>query len=652
MDLPMNLQPAIATAGLPKSTLRDPAEETQPVRVGAATILMLAAWIGLIAGFLDLGLMAIKRRVIEGDFYRLGGDFAWIIPVAATLLVLVPAIVLCLIAQIRGGSVRLGLVVGLLSFVGFLDVSARLPLDLWASLLLCCGLAVQLARLVRRRRTAFLRLARRTVILLAGAVLTIMLATKGGRAWSEHRAAAALPPAPVGARNVLLIVWDTVRAENLSLNGYERPTSPNLERLAGHGVRFDLAFSTSSWTLPSHASLFTGRWPHELGVDWKSPLRDDVPTLAEYLAAHGYDTAGFAANLDYCNRESGLARGFAHFEDYPINLYEALSRYLALGNRLEVSDWACTLGMLLEKFSKRSYQRLIPRSREHAKNAAAVDSAFLGWLSRRQESRRPFFAFLNYNDAHTPYEVPDQSIPGFGLRPASSRDRLILLGWHAADKAKLEYHDVRMAIDVYDDCIAYLDRRLGILLQELSRRNVLDDTLVIVTSDHGEHLGDHLLFFHGCSLYRQLVQVPLVIVDPKGAAGRIIAEPVSLRDVPATVVDLLGLGPDAPFPGRSLAGFSGRLPQAATPPAEPLLMETTKPQFLTNQGREPAAKGPMKSLIAAGMHYIRDGDGLEELYVLQSDPKESTNFAATPNARAPLERFRNTLRSMLKQKLH
>jgi arylsulfatase A-like enzyme len=646
----MSRQPAIATAGVPKSTVHEAREESHPVRAGTTTILMLAAWIGLIAGFLDLGLMVIKRRVIEGDFYRLGGDFAWIIPAGTTLLVLVPAIVLCLIAQIRGGSLRLGLVVGLLSFIGFLDVSARLPVDLWASLLLCCGLAVQSARLVGRRRTAFLRLVRRTVVLLAGAVLAIMLATKGSRAWSEHRAAAALPPAPVGARNVLLIVWDTVRAENLSLNGYERPTSPNLERLAGRGVRFDLAFSTSSWTLPSHASLFTGRWPHDLGVDWKSPLRDDVPTLAEYLAAHGYDTAGFAANLDYCNRETGLARGFAHFEDYPIDLYEALSRYLALGNRLELSDWACALGIILEKYSGRSYYKRIPRSREHAKNGAAVDSAFLGWLSRRQERRRPFFAFLNYNDAHTPYEVPDRSIPGFGLRPASSRDRLILLGWHTADKAKLEYHDVRMAVDVYDDCIAYLDKRLGMLLEELGQRGVLDDTLVIVTSDHGEHLGDHLLFFHGCSLYRQLVQVPLVIVDPKGVAGRVVAEPVSLRDVPATVVDVLGLGQDAPFPGRSLPGFSSRLSQAVAPAAEPLLMETSKPLLLTNQGREPAAKGPMKSLVAAGMHYIRDGDGLEELYVLQSDPKETTNFAAAPNAQAPLQRFRTALRSMLKQK--
>jgi arylsulfatase A-like enzyme len=645
----MGLQSATVTGGVFKSMVREAALESHPARVTTVTILVLAAWIGLTAGFLDLGLMVIRRRVIEGDFYRLGGDFAWIIPSGVTVLVLAPAIVLSLIACMRGGTASLRAAVGLLSFVGFFDVSARLPLDLWASLLLCGGLAAQLARLAGRRPLAFLRLIRRTAPLLAGALLLIMLGTIGGRGWSEHRAAAALPPAPAGARNVLLIVWDTVRAGNLSLYGYERPTSPNLERLASRGVRFDRAFSTSCWTLPAHASLFTGRWPHELGVDWKSPLRGDVPTLAEYLAAYGYDTAGFAANLDYCARETGVARGFAHYEDFPIDLYDAFTRYVALGHRLEVSVWVYALGRLLEKCSGHSYPNLMPRSNEHVKTAAAVDRAFLGWISWQQGRRRPFFAFLNYNDAHTPYEVSDRSVPGFGLRPASCRDRMALFGWTTADKASLSYRDVRMATDVYDDCIAYLDRRLQILLQELGRRGVLDDTLVIVTADHGEHLGDHLLFFHGCSLYRQLVQVPLVIVDPNGVAGRVVAEPVSLRDVPATVVDLLGLARDAPFPGRSLAGFSGRLPRAVIPPAEPLLIETSKPLVLANQGREPAAKGPMKSLVAAGMHYIRDGDGLEELYVLESDPKELVNFAGAPDVQAALQRFRNTLSSMLKR---
>ena len=121
---------------------------------------------------------------------------------------------------------------------------------------------------------------------------------------------------------------------------------------------------------------------------------------------------------------------------------------------------------------------------------------------------RPFFAFLNYNDAHTPYEVPDDRRRASGSGPSSWHDRLVLQQWNTLDKTKLPYHDVQMANDVYDDCIAYLDRRLGALLDELRRRGVLDDTLVIVTSDHGEHLGDHLLFFHGCSLYRQARRGP------------------------------------------------------------------------------------------------------------------------------------------------
>jgi len=646
----MHHHPGIATEGLTEPMVSAAAEGTQPVGAGPGTVLLLAVWIGLIAGFLDLGLMVVNKRLIDRDFFRLGGDYTWIIPAGVTTLVLVPAIAIALIAWTRGGAVRLGVPVGVLSFVGFLDMCARLPLELWASLLICGGLATQLVRLVRPRRLEFLRLVRRTVPLLAGILLTIMLVTIGGRAWSEHRAVSALPPSPSAAQNVLLIVWDTVRAGNLSLHGYGRPTTPNLERLASRGVRFDLAFSTSSWTLPSHASLFTGRWPHELRVDWKSPLRDDVPTLAEYLAAHGYDTVGVAANLDYCSRETGLARGFAHYEDFPIDVYDAFTRYVALGHRIEISSWVFVLDRLLEKGFGRWYD-LVPRSREHAKNAAAVDRAFLGWLARRQENRRPFFAFLNYNDAHSPYEVPDRSNPGFGLRPASSLDRQTLLHWNTLDKARLSYHDVRMAADVYDDCISYLDRRLGILLQELTRRGVLDNTLVIVTADHGEHLGDHLLFFHGCSLYRQLVQVPLVIVDNKGAPStRVVAEPVSLCDVPATVIDLLGLGRDAPFPGRSLTRFWRRPDQAVSPPADPLLMETGKPELLTNQGREPAAKGPMKSLVARGMHYIRTADGLEELYMLNSDPEERLNLAGSPNAQAVLERFRNTLGLMLKKR--
>jgi arylsulfatase A-like enzyme len=648
----MDLEAAIASTESPLSPARQAADGSQPVGAGPATILGVAVWIGLIAGVLDLGLMVVKKRLIDGDFYRLGGDFVWIIPAGVAVVVFLPATVLALVARLRHGGLRLGITVALLSFVGFVDLCARLPFDLWAAFLLSGGLAIQSGRRVGPRRRAFLKLVRWTTPLLIGLLLATMVLTVGGRAWSEHRSSAALPPPPPGAKNLLLIVWDTVRAGNLSLHGYGRRTTPHLEELASHGVRFDLAFATSSWTLPSHASLFTGRWPHELGVDWKSPLGDGAPTLAAYLGARGYDTAGFVANLDYCGRETGLARGFAHYEDYPIELYDAFTRYVGLGYRLEVPSWACILERLLEKVFGHSYD-LVPRSREHAKRAVEVDGKFLDWLSWQQRRRRPFFAFLNYNDAHSPYEVPDGSEPGFGLRPTSCWDRQSLMRWNALDKASLSYHEVRLAADVYDDCIAYLDRRLAVLLDELGRRNLLDDTMVIVTADHGEHLGDHLLFFHGCSLYRQLVQVPLVIVDPRGVpAGRVVAEPVSLRDVPATVVDLLGLGRDAPFPGRSLARFwgAGSESEANRSVSEPLLMETGKPLLLTNQGREPAAKGPIQSLIAGGMHYIRLADGSEELYSLRSDPEEQLDVAGSPMARAVIQGFRARLAAMFRKR--
>jgi arylsulfatase A-like enzyme len=142
-----------------------------------------------------------------------------------------------------------------------------------------------------------------------------------------------------------------------------------------------------------------------------------------------------------------------------------------------------------------------------------------------------------------------------------------------------------------------------------------------------------------------------VIVDPKGVpAGRSVVEPVSLRDIPATVVDVLGLARGAPFPGRSLARFWAGNGPANAGAGEPLLMETGKPPSLTNQGREPVAKGPMQSLVAGGMHYIRSADGLEELYLLKSDPEERSNLAASPLASEPLRRFRTSLSAMLQER--
>ena len=123
---------------------------------------------------------------------------------------------------------------------------------------------------------------------------------------------------PPGSPNVLLVTLDSVCADHLRLHGYSRETSYTLEQLATHGIRFDRARSTSPWTLPSHASMFTGRLPHELEVDWLSPIGHPFPTLAGYLLERGYSTCGFVANTLYCGYDTGLSAGFTHYEDYTL----------------------------------------------------------------------------------------------------------------------------------------------------------------------------------------------------------------------------------------------------------------------------------------------------------------------------------------------
>src|SRR4051794_13139381 len=184
--------------------------------IGAGTVLAVGTWIGLLAGFCDVGILVVSTRFIRRDFYRLGGDFPWIVPTAVAFIVLVPASLIALRSRIRG-PVPLAVPVGLLSFIAFLELICRLRLQVWAVVILSGGLSIQSARLVRPRRDGFLRLVRWTIGLLVAVLFATATSTIGGRLWSEYRQASSRPAAPAGARNVLLIVWDTVRAANTSL---------------------------------------------------------------------------------------------------------------------------------------------------------------------------------------------------------------------------------------------------------------------------------------------------------------------------------------------------------------------------------------------------------------------------------------------------
>ncbi len=207
-----------------------------------------------------------------------------------------------------------------------------------------------------------------------------------------------------------------------------------------------------------------------------------------------------------------------------------------------------------------------------------------------------------------------------------------------------------LAQDSYDNCLLYLDDQLGKLFEELERRGELDRTLVIVTSDHGEGLGEHDLFDHGESLYRTEISVPLLIVAPARSRSQgVVNETVSLRSLPATIVELIGLKADSSFPGPSLANLWRRSsPDPASVTFDEVISELTGPNPSDpNQGRSPAKRGPLASLAEGDFVYIRnEGDGAEELFNERDDPRELTNRVGDEALQPILKRFRERVNQL------
>ena len=617
--------------------------EVTPTRLA---LLGMAVWFGLVAGPIELGLVLIRDRItdeVTPASLQTSRHALWMIPVSVLAIFVALGLLLAIAAKVAPRfAARLGLF--LLPFLASLGALLAIPgLYAIASLLLACGIAHRASRLMRSHAAGF-----RRVLRLSTPALAIAMAVGVGLAYdrttrAEARALASLPKAPAGAPNVLLLVLDTVRAESLSLHGYGRETSPNLVRLARKGSRFEHARAPASWTLPSHASMFTGRWPHELSATADRPLDATYPTLAEFLSSHGYVTGAFVANTHYCNAAYGLDRGFSRYDDYSENRVispVATLRSSELGKRLV--RHASALAGIADPYGPR-------------KDAPRIQRDALDWLAAHPG--RPYFGFLNYFDAHDPYLLPAGASPRFGkgldaASYAASVKRLHQLSKGKSTPQTAEQFRATAAElrDAYDDCIAYLDEQLGEFFDELEGRGLLANTMVIVTSDHGEHLGERQLFGHGRSLYRPLVDVPLVIVPPSGRPSRPdVRAPVSLRDLPATVADLAGLGESSPFPGRSLArhweASTSRSPASADPPLSEVDISAKVPDNLSHA---PAGRGPMKSLVAEEKVYIRNGDGLEELYDLDNDPSESHNLATSPDADPTLRRFRATLERILR----
>ena len=617
--------------------------ESAPLRVEVFTrrsLFFLALWFGLAAGLLELLFLVIRVRLFEKGFFLRSRHFLWMVPLS-DLLIFAAVGFAVVLPWPRLNRFPLRLVLGVLLFLSLMcQLLLVRGLNALACAVFAAGVAFQASRWIASHPIALTRVMRSSAPVLATLLIALLAFSAFSGAGGLLRESAASTPAPPGAPNVLFIVLDTVRADDLSLYGYPRDTSPNLARLASSGVRFDLARATAPWTLPSHASMFTGYRPHDLGVEKLGWLDKSVATLAEVMRSHGYDTAGFVANTFFCGHESGLARGFDHYEDYPVGPAEVLRSssvgWLLFRTASRVS------GEIIRLYSGDPQAGIILDFAR--KDATTVNAEFLAWVDRPRS--RPFFAFLNYFDAHDPYIPPRGEPTAVPSAPRSHAQYQMLRDWQKLEKSQLSPADLAIARAAYDECIAALDRDLGKLFGSLERRGLLDNTLVVVTADHGEQFGEHGEFGHGFSVYQPEIHVPLLVrFPPKVPTGRVVREAVSLRDLPATVLELSGLGGPSPFPGRSLSVFwrEGEVDRSAaakfTAPFSELAAPIEKPTVKPPSDR---FSGPAQCVLVGTYVYIRHGGGAEELYDLSADPAEQSNQISSADPEL-LDRCRSLL---------
>ncbi len=591
-----------------------------------ASTIRLALWAGLLGGMLEVASLAIQKA--SGEFIYLNRHFPWMAPLGNVGIFLALGLGLTLLGWMVPRARSTSWQVGALATAAVMGVLLAWPqLHRGAVVIMALGVGIQSARWASRSPERVHAGSRRSLPVLLAILLLIGITGEALVRYPTWRALREKPHAKPGAPNVLLLVWDTVRDQNLLSYGYPRRTDPVLDSLARAGVLFRHAIAPAPWTLPSHASFFTGRWPHEHKADWTVALDGRYPVISEAFDSNGYRTGGFAGNTFYCTREYGLSRGFDKWVALRVTpaqiLYSA-----ALGRAILNQSWL---------------HHLVREYRPAGANSAAVlNGDLLDWLG--QEPDRPFFVYLNYFDAHIPRLVPSPFDRRFGDPATRHLDQIQYSLNHADLRGWLSYSPTEMQaeIDAYDSGIAYMDAQLGQLLDSLRARHLLDNTIVVVTSDHGELFGEHGVAGHGTSVYREAVEVPLVIHAPgRVPTGRVVEEAVTLRDLPATLLDLADQPDPLRLPGTSLSRFIAS--DSAT--ADSILVELG-PQGDRQIIRYPKIGTGMRAVFRDGHEYIRNGDGTEELYAYPADLPQQHDLAGTEAGAAMLPRFRAIVDSL------
>ena len=318
--------------------------------------------------------------------------------------------------------------------------------------------------------------------------------------------------------NIILLTVDALRADHLSGSGYDRPTTPELDRFADANVSYEHAYAVSTQTREAAPPIVTGQWPEAFAASGYTQLEAPLP---ERLATAGYRTGAFHSN-PFLSRAYGYDTGFETFFD---DLYLGSNRWLALAQKA------------LEKyvFGRGEYYARAPEIHERA----------LSWIDSVDDG--PFFCWNHYMDVHGPYHPPEQRFADRALS-APEAESLFRQSWNAPET--LTDDQRTLLADFYDDELRCLDSEIGAFLDALDDREILSESLVVLTADHGELLGEDGLFSHPRRLREELLHVPLIVSTPRGASAT-VSPPVSTLAVAPTLAESAGLSQDA-MAGTSL----------------------------------------------------------------------------------------------------
>ena len=571
---------------------------------------MLAGlWFGVVCGLLEGIVQLAAQTLIDTKYVSV--HILWVAPclygVAFALAGGAIGLLAGRILPRASGAVLLLLLI----FMTILVPLSILLQDLaavYAILVLALGLSLVVWRPLLQRQDRVFAFLGRTAGWLAGLAVIAALLVPQAVQLRESLTVRALPEATPGAPNMIVLVIDTLRADHLSLQGYQRKTSPYLDELAQQGVYFERAYSTSPWTLPSHISLVTGTSYDRHRIGWYNgqalrSYKGDV--LPEVLMQHGYRTGAFSANVFFVTHDR-LGRGFVHFDDYFFSFKDAVLRTI--------------YGRAFEKYI---LQRLGLEDIPARRFAGDINQAFMDWAVA--DPGRPFFALLNYIDLHDPYLPREPYRSMFSSAGALSGKLNARVG---RDDPELDDAQLASEVDAYDGGIVYVDEQIHALVNWLESQGLASNTILVVTSDHGESFGEHGLFLHGHSLYHEQLHVPLLFVWPGHVPAQLSLDyPVTNASIAATLLDLCGVENAMLEAAPSLAGWS---PESAA--RSPVVAHTEKVEWAVE--RSPAYTGNLSSVFRDEWQLILHSVNPPGLYNLADDPAQLNNLSGQAASQA------------------